>query len=109
MGAGGPQAAVGNVAESPWFPLRGLKKYICIMQCPKIRGDKLRKPDLSSPIANVLYQHFTYTRLLNIVQFCPENIANHSLIIRHLSIGINAKTIIKPIITNSLNSVHTKK
>ena len=80
MGARGAQAAVGDVAELQWFPLLGLKKYICIMQCSKIRGDKLQKPDLSSPIANVLYKHFTYTRLLNIVQFCPENISDHSFI-----------------------------
>ncbi len=38
-----------------------------------------------------------------------EGIDNDSVIIRHLSVGITAETVIKPIITNSLNLVHTKK
>jgi hypothetical protein len=38
-----------------------------------------------------------------------EGIDSASVIIHHLSIGITAETVIKPIITNSLNSVHTKK
>jgi hypothetical protein len=37
-----------------------------------------------------------------------EGIDNASVIKRHLSIGINAETVIKLIITNSLNSVYTK-
>jgi hypothetical protein len=40
---------------------------------------KLQKPDLSSPIAIFLYQHFTYTRSLNNVQFYPENISDHAV------------------------------
>ncbi len=38
-----------------------------------------------------------------------EGIDDASVIRRHLSIGITAETVIKPIVTNSLNSVHTKK
>ncbi len=38
-----------------------------------------------------------------------EGIDNASVIIRHLSVGITAETVIKPTITNSLNLVHTKK
>jgi hypothetical protein len=37
-----------------------------------------------------------------------EGIDNASVIICHLSIGITAETVIKPIITTSLNLVHTK-
>jgi hypothetical protein len=41
--------------------------------------------------------------------FCieVEGIDNASVIKRHLSVGITAETVIKPIITNSFNSVHT--
>ena len=38
-----------------------------------------------------------------------EGIDNAPVIMCHLSIGITTVTVIKIIITNSLNSVHTKK
>ncbi len=38
-----------------------------------------------------------------------EGIDNASVILRHLSIGNTAKTVIISIITNNLNSIHTKK
>ena len=38
-----------------------------------------------------------------------EGIDNAPVIIRRLSIGITTVTVIKLIITNSLNSIHTKK
>jgi hypothetical protein len=38
-----------------------------------------------------------------------EGIDNASVIILHLFVGITAETVITPIITNSLNLVHTKK
>ncbi len=38
-----------------------------------------------------------------------EGIDNASVIIRHLSVGITAQTVMKPIITNIVNLVHTKK
>ncbi len=38
-----------------------------------------------------------------------EGIDDASVIIRHLSIGITAVTVLKPSVTNCLNLVHTKK
>jgi hypothetical protein len=38
-----------------------------------------------------------------------RELINASVIKRHLSVGITAETVIKPITTNNLNSVHTKK
>jgi hypothetical protein len=38
-----------------------------------------------------------------------EGIDDASVIIRHQSIGITAETVLKPIVTNCLNSVYTKK
>ncbi len=38
-----------------------------------------------------------------------EGIDDASVIIRHLSVGITAETVLKPIVTNCLNSVRTKK
>ncbi len=38
-----------------------------------------------------------------------EGIDDASVIIHHLFIGITAETVLKPIVTNCLNSVHTKK
>ncbi len=38
-----------------------------------------------------------------------EGIDDASVIMLHLSIGITAETVLKPILTNWLNSVHTKK
>ncbi len=38
-----------------------------------------------------------------------EGIDDASVIIRHLSVGITAETVLKLIITNCLNLVHTKK
>jgi hypothetical protein len=59
---------------------------------------------LSSPIANVLYQQFTYTRLLNIVQFCTENIFDHSLFHIHsfdiFHTDLQSNTIVTCILTS---------
>jgi hypothetical protein len=63
---------------------------------------------------NYHYQQYFVPLEINKVLFHSETIEvegidDASVIIRHLSVGITAETFLKPIVTNCLNLVHTKK
>ncbi len=86
---------------------------LCVRQFFILRGGmctKMRRED--SPLL-----HFSWLkRLFKLVPYgCTtihievEGVDNAPVIIRHLSICITTVTVIKLIITNSLNLVHTKK